>query len=285
MLTVPLTEQHICVNTLNWFYREAIPETPNDKPPVVLLHGLVAQSYSYREVLPRLAAAGFRAIALDWLGHGFSDKPARFEFDYKPQTFVTAFATVLQALEIRHCSLVIQGFLGTYGLLYALQNPDAIARLVILNTPLPPTATLPWKIRQFGLPFVGDMATQDPLLVDRTLEGGGPYQVGDDDLDIYRKPFLTTSASGRALMATVQNLNLKKVLPQLEAGFKTWDKPTLVAWGTSDRWLETETAQAFAKCLKDGEFTALAEVGHYAQEDWPEKVSDALLPFLRKLNV
>ena len=34
-----------------------------------------------------------------------------------------------------------------------------------------------------GWPFVGDMMTQDPLLVDRTLEGGGPYQVADDDLE------------------------------------------------------------------------------------------------------
>ncbi len=40
-------------------------------------------------------------------------------------------------------------------------------------------------MQQWGVPFVGDMLTQDPLLVDRTLEGGSKYRISDQDLDIY----------------------------------------------------------------------------------------------------
>ena len=50
-----------------------------------------------------------------------------------------------------------------------------------------------------GLPLAGEMMTQDPLLVDRTLEGGSRYVIAEEHLGVYRKPFLTASASGRSL--------------------------------------------------------------------------------------
>lgn len=280
-----LTEHHIQVDSLDWFYREASPVGKSDKPPVVLLHGIVAQSYSYRGVMAALADQGFRAIAPDWIGHGFSDKPEKRTFDYAPTTFLTGLTGFLDGLELNKFSLVVQGFLGSVGLLYALQHPERIERLAILNTPLAPTAKLPWKIRQLGLPLIGDMATQDPLLVDRILEGGGPYQVDDADLDIYRRPFLTTSASGRALMYTVRSLKLPEVTDKIQAGFKAWDHPTLVAWGMSDPWLSITDAKTFSESLEDGEFAELEQVGHYAQEDWADKVSETLSPFLRRMAV
>jgi pimeloyl-ACP methyl ester carboxylesterase len=137
-------------------------------------------------------------------------------------------------------------------------------------------------MKQLGLPLVGDMLTQDPLLVDRTLEGGGGYQVEDKDLDVYRRPFLKSSDAGRALLAVVKNLQLADALSEIEAGFAAWQQPTLVAWGVKDPWLPVEIAQNFVKPLQSAEFVALDEVGHYPQEDWHEKVNDALLTFLRR---
>ncbi|MEO0397760.1 MAG: hypothetical protein AAF243_17500 [Cyanobacteria bacterium P01_A01_bin.137] len=133
-----------------------------------------------------------------------------------------------------------------------------------------------------GWPLLGQVITQDPLLVDRTLEGGGPYEVDADELDVYRRPFLKSSDVGRALMWTVQSMNLPQVIKQIDQGFTDWPRPTLVAWGTSDPWLSAEAARGFAQGLTDGDYVELAEVGHYAQEDWAEKVSEAIVPFLRK---
>ncbi|HEY9874333.1 MAG TPA: alpha/beta fold hydrolase, partial [Candidatus Obscuribacterales bacterium] len=178
---------------------------PTDKPPVLLLHSFPSQSYSWRQVLPALAEQGFRAIAPDWPGFGFSTKPDKRDFAYTPDAFLTALADLVQALEVERFSLVVQGFLGAVGLHYALQHPDQIERLAIFNTPLSTVAKLPWKIQQMGLPLVGDMITQDPLLVDRLLEGGGPYQVADKDLDVYRRPFLKSSDAGRSLLFTLRN--------------------------------------------------------------------------------
>ncbi len=275
-------EKSIEVGSLNWFYREAAPDNTRNHPPILLLHGLPAQSYSWRGILPDLAEQGMRAIAPDWIGFGFSDNPDKRQFAYTPDAFIQAFDALLQALEIEHFSLVVQGFVGSVGLQYALRNCDRIHRLVILNTPLDATAKLPWKIKQLGLPFIGDVMTQDPLLVDRTLEGAGPYQVADKDLDIYRRPFLRSSAAGRALMATIQNLQLPTVTAEIEAGLKQWQQPTLLIWGESDPWLPVSMAQTALANLANGELATLSEVGHYAQEDWYEKVSEALVPFLSR---
>ncbi|MEM9906379.1 MAG: alpha/beta fold hydrolase [Cyanobacteria bacterium P01_D01_bin.44] len=285
MPPVKIEEHEIEAGGLRWFYREAVPNNDNGKPPVILLHGIVAQSYSWRDVLKALADRGFRGLAPDWIGHGFSAKPDKSKFAYTPDAFLEALTAWIDSLEIEKFSLVVQGFLGTVGLLYAAQNPDRIERLIILNTPLTPEAKMPLRMKMMGWPFVGDMMTQDPLLVDRTLEGGGPYQVADEDLDVYRRPFLKSSDVGRSLMWTIKRSRLAQVMPQLDQGFTGWARPTLIVWGVADKWLSVSLAETFAKGLSDVEFERLEEVGHYAQEDWSEKVSDAILPFLRKQTI
>ncbi|MGA1410452.1 MAG: alpha/beta fold hydrolase [Prochlorotrichaceae cyanobacterium] len=266
-----------------WFYRESEPLTPSpDRLPVILLHGIVAQSYSWRGVLPSLAEQGFRTIAPDWLGTGYSDKPDLFDFSYQPDALVQELGNFFEALGLEKVHLVAQGFLGSVGIQYALRNPDRIDRLAIVNAPINRNCRLPWKLKQMALPLVGDMATQDPLLVDRTLEGAGGYRVEDEDLDIYRRPFLKSSDAGRSLVATLRRLKVPQVTAEIEDGLKSWAKPLLLLWGDRDPWLPWEEIQAFAKTLPGAEFSALEEVGHYAQEDWHEKVSEALILFLKR---
>ncbi len=280
-----ITEEWVEVGKLHWFYREAAPLGRTDRLPVLLLHGLPSQSYGWREVLPALASQGFRAIAPDWIGFGFSAQPDRRDFSYTPDAFLQALSDFLNALQITKFSLVVQGFLGSVGLQFALRNPDQVDRIAILNAPITTTAKLPWKIRQLGLPLVGDVITQDPLLVDRTLEGGGGYRVEDKDLDVYRRPFLRSSDAGRSLLATVQNLQLQQSMAEIETGLRQWTGPVLVAWGDRDPWLPIGHAEQFAESLPNAEWVRLEEVGHYPQEDWHEKVSNALLTFLRRQPV
>jgi pimeloyl-ACP methyl ester carboxylesterase len=235
--------------------------------------------------MPDLAEKGLRAIAPDWIGFGFSAKPDRRDFAYTPDAFITALADFLKNLEIERFHLVVQGFLGSVGLQYALRHPEQIERLAILNTPVSSTAKVPWKIQQLGLPFIGDMLTQDPLLVDRTLEGGTRYPISDKDLDVYRKPFLKSSDAGRSLLATVKNLQLKPSMEEIESGFSNWTRPILLVWGIQDPWLPFSQAQQFVNTLKDVELVKLEEGGHYPQDHWSGKVSESLLPFLRRQSL
>ncbi|MGB3137343.1 MAG: alpha/beta fold hydrolase [Nodosilinea sp.] len=278
-----IAERTVSASGLTWFYREHIPIGTSSRLPVLLLHGLVSQSYSWRQVMPVLAQQGFRTIAPDWIGHGFSDKPDRRDFAYTSAAFADALGAFLDALELTQVHLVAQGFLGSVGIQYALQHPERVDRLVMINAPISRGAKLPWKIRQMGLPLAGDMITQDPLLVDRTLEGGGPYQIDDADLDVYRRPFLKSSDVGRALMTTVRQMAVDEVSEAIATGLPAWEHPTLALWGLSDPWLPVSLAETAVQSLPNGELQTLHEVGHYAQEDWAEKVSTVIDSFLRQL--
>ena len=284
-----IEEKYIEVKGLKWFYREAQPQLSNrnqtEQLPVLLLHGLPAQSYTWTEVMPDLAERGYRAIAPDWIGSGLSAKPDARDFPYTPDAFIDALGSFIAALEIEKFHLVIQGFLASVGVQYALRHPEQIARLAILNAPVTTDARLPWPIQQLGIPLVGEMMTQDPLLVDRTLEKGSGYAISDKDLDLYRRPFLNSSAAGRALFTTVRRLQLKTAMAEIEAGFSSWQHPTLIIWGQADPWLDFSQAQNLAKSIANSQLVPLEGVGHYPQEHWSQKVSDALLPFLRRQEV
>lgn len=277
-----ITEHKIKVGELEWFYRLAEPIGRSDLLPVVLLHGLPSHSYGWRKIMPALASQGTRAIAPDWIGYGLSAKPERREFAYTPDAFITALAEFVKVLELEQFSLVVQGFLGSVGLQYALRHSDQIASLAILNTPISTTAKLPWKMHQWGLPFAGDVLTQDPLLVDRTLEDGSRYQISESDLDVYRKPFLKSSSAGRSLMATVRNLEHQQSMAEIESGFQQWQKPILIVWGMRDPWLPLSMAQHFANSIKQAEIIQLEKVGHYPQEHYYEAILEDLLPFVRR---
>ncbi|MBW4441212.1 MAG: alpha/beta fold hydrolase [Plectolyngbya sp. WJT66-NPBG17] len=269
--------KRIEVGALNWFYREAEPMNQGDRTPVILLHGLVSQSYSWRNVLPALAEQGFRAIAPDWIGCGYSSMPDRRDFAYTPDAFVSEIEALIAEFGFEKVSIVAQGFLGSVGIQYALRHPEKVERLAIFNCPIAQTAKLPWTLKQMGIPLVGDMMTQNPLLVDRTLEGAGGYRIEDADLDVYRRPWLKTSDVGRSLLAIIRNLQLKEATAEIEAGLATWDHPLLIGWGMRDPWLSIDLVKS-----TKAERVELDEIGHYPQEDWHEKVSEILIPFLRR---
>ncbi|PSO82612.1 MAG: hydrolase [Cyanobacteria bacterium QS_4_48_99] len=276
-----VTEHSIKVESLRWFYREANPRGVEQPSPVLLLHGIPSQSYSWSDVMSNLAERGFRAIAPDWIGSGSSAKPDRREFAYTPEAYIDALAGFISALEMENFSLVVQGFLGSVGLQYAFRYPDQIECLAILNTPLSSAAKLPWKMRQWGIPLAGEMLTQDPLLVDRTLEGGSGYQISDRDLDVYRQPFLKSSDAGRSLLATIKNLELSQSMAELEMGWRDWKKPTLIIWGMEDPWLPFSEAENLASS-PNVELVKLEEAKHYPQKHWSQEVGDALTHFLRR---
>ncbi|UXE63058.1 MAG: alpha/beta fold hydrolase [Woronichinia naegeliana WA131] len=76
-----ITENTIAIADLNWFYREVSSESASqlaaERSPVVLLHGLPSQSLTWSSLLELLGEQGWRAIAPDWIGSGFSSKPER----------------------------------------------------------------------------------------------------------------------------------------------------------------------------------------------------------------
>jgi haloalkane dehalogenase len=277
-----LTEQTIAAGGHDWFYREITPDVPNGKPPVLFIHGILCHSYGWRILMETCAAAGYRAIAPDWLGFGRSAKPQPREFAYSPAAYEAALGDWITAMELEQFTLVAQGYLGSVGVQYACNHPEQIDRLVILNAPLTTSATVPWIMQRWTIPFVGDMLTQDPLLVDRTLEGGSGLVIEENELSFYRQPFLKSSQAGRALLMTAKKLNLSQAMGQLSQDLAQWRKPTQIIWGMADPWLDGEPVRQQLQKNPMVDWNAIAEAKHYPQEHWGQEIGQILLPFLNR---
>jgi pimeloyl-ACP methyl ester carboxylesterase len=277
---VVVTENQIEVGKWQWFYRRT--EIDSDKLPVVFLHGVPTHSYTWRGIMANLAEKGFNSIAPDWIGCGSSSKPNQRDFAYTPDAYVAALNELIAALKLAKFYLVVQGFLGSVGIQYALRNPSTVEKVVILNAPMTINAKLPWKMQQWAIPIVGDMLTQDPLQVDKTLEGGSGFVIEEKHLDIHRKPFLTTSAVGRSLMAIIKNLQLTKATTEITQGLKATTIPTLVLWGEGDPWLDVSEIETLAKSNSAIAIIKLAEAKHYPQEHWPKEISEEMVQFFRR---
>lgn len=113
-----------------------LDEGPSDGEVVLLLHGEPSWSYLYRRMIPVLAAAGLRAIAIDLVGFGRSDKPAD-RGDYTYQAHVDWTWAVIQTIGLDGITLVGQDWGGLIGLRLVGEHPDRFARVVAANTFLP----------------------------------------------------------------------------------------------------------------------------------------------------
>nr|GME16079.1 haloalkane dehalogenase [Ipomoea batatas] len=268
-----------------WFVRET-GSPGSRRGTIVFLHGAPTQSYSYRVVMSQLADYGFHCFAPDWIGFGFSDKPqSGYGFDYTEKEFHEQFDKLLGVLGIASpFFLVVQGFLvGSYGLTWALKNPSKISKLAILNSPLTPSSPVPGLFQQLRIPFLGEFTCQNAVMAERFIEAGSAYVLKLEKADVYRLPYLSSSGPGFALLDSAKRANFKDIQSQISSGFASgsWDKPILVAWGISDKYLPQSVAEEFQKGNPDSvELKLIEGAGHMPQEDWPEKVVDALRVFL-----
>src|SRR5215218_2774203 len=119
--------------TLRMAYYMAGPE---DGEPVLLLHGEPSWSYLYREVIPPLVAAGLRAVAVDLVGFGRSDKPAEPGDHSYARHVEWVRALVFDVLDLRDVTMVGHDWGGLIGLRLVAEHPDRFARAVASNTGL-----------------------------------------------------------------------------------------------------------------------------------------------------
>ncbi|XP_059456827.1 uncharacterized protein LOC132186783 [Corylus avellana] len=267
-----------------WFVRET-GSAETRRGTIVFLHGAPTQSYSYRVVMSQMSDVGFHCIAPDWIGFGFSDKPQPgYGFDYTEKEFHEAFDRLLDVLSVKSpFFLVVQGFLvGSYGLTWALKNTSKISKLAILNSPLTVSAPIPGLFQQLRIPLYGEFTCQNAIMAERFIEAGSPYVLKLEKADVYRLPYLASGGPGFALLEAARKVNFRDILSQIAAGFASgrWDKPVLLVWGISDKYLPQSVAEEFQKGNPTTIKLKLIEgAGHMPQEDWPEKVVDSLRVF------
>ncbi|CAI7904895.1 unnamed protein product, partial [Closterium sp. NIES-53] len=242
-------------------------------PLVVYLHGAPAQSWGFREVMQQMAEKGYRGIAPDWLGFGFSEKPQPgYYFAYTEDVYHQELDRLLETLNVTQpFYLVVHGYLvGSYGLTWALKNASRLKGLAILNTPLSASSPLPQIFQQLRLPFVGEFQCQNAVLAERFIEKGSPYSLELDNADVYRLPYLDSGEPGFSLLETARKANPKQMGERIQntLSASSWTVPTVIAWGKDDPYIPITEAQAIAKANSSSVTLRVLEgAGHTPQED------------------
>jgi haloalkane dehalogenase len=256
-----------------------------DGETVLMLHGEPSWSYLYRKMIPAFAAAGLRAVAIDFVGFGRSDKPVE-RADYTFARHVDWTRAVLDALELRDITLFCQDWGGLIGLRLVGEDPDRFARVVAANTFLP-TGDQP--IGEAWHRF-RDASQKIPVFdVARAVQSGCSTELSPEVAAAYAAPFPDESykAGVRQFPMLVPTTPDDPAAPANRAAWEVlsaYDKPFLTIFGADDRM--TLGAERLLQALIPGaagqDHVVLEGAGHFLQEDKGEVVGRLVVDFVEK---
>ncbi|MFI7448238.1 haloalkane dehalogenase [Nonomuraea sp. NPDC049714] len=244
---------------------------PADGEPVVLLHGEPSWSFLYRDVMRELAAAGLRAIAVDLVGFGRSDKPADVgDHSYAGHVEWTR-SLLYDALGLTGVTLVGQDWGGLIGLRLAAEHPDRVARIVAANTGLP-TGDIPMP--EVWHRFKDAVISAPALDIARFVQSGCVTELAPEVRAAYDAPFPdeTYKAGPRAMPPLVPATPDDPAAPANRAAWQiltTLDRPFLVAFSDSDP-ITGGMAPILRRSMRGAAGRAhpvINGAGHFLQED------------------
>lgn len=257
-------------------------------PPLLLVHGLMTTSYSWRYVLEELGAR-YTLYVPDLIGSGRSEKP---DASYHPDALAESIGETMRALGIWGAPIIGNSLGGYLAMRLALQSPDAMKCLINLHSPGVPTA------RMYALAgaqsIVPGFQTLLRWLVWRDPERWAHKNVHYFDETLksreehreYAAPLRTEEgvrAFGRMLTQTLHVSAMREFTRTLQT-LKRFPVPLLLIYSERDKMVPPIVGDRLHALLPDAQFVRLKDASHFAHVDAPEAFVQAVLPFLRKSN-
>lgn len=254
--------------------------------PVLMLHGNPTWSFLYRDVIKALSDS-CRCIAPDYPGFGFSDHPPGY--GYTPQEHAQWIRALIERLQLRRYVLVVQDWGGPIGFANAVERPNEISGMVILNTWCwPPGAGM----KLFSTLMGGRIGRYLQLERNYFARKLVPAGIARDERrtpavrKAYIDPFPTresrtgTWAFPHAIRSSAEWLHQIEVrLPQLRG------KPTEMVWAMKDIAFGNEHfIRRWQDYLPGAAVDRVADAKHYIQEDAPDRVVSAVRRVLAKVE-
>ena len=236
--------------------------------PVLFLHGEPTWSFLWRKVIPPVRDAGFRCIAPDLPGFGRSDKPVELDW-YTYDRHTDSMASLLEHLDLRDATIVVHDWGGIIGLRLAVEHPDRITQMVILDTGL---FTGHQKMNDAWMAFRNFVERTEDVPVGFLVRGACKRDPGDDVIAAYDAPY-PNAASKAGARAFPLLIPLSPDGPGAAAGQRTLDalrgdqRPKLVLWADSDPVLPLQTGERFAGALGTQVDHVIPDASHFLQED------------------
>jgi haloalkane dehalogenase len=236
--------------------------------PVIFFHGEPTWSFLWRKVIPPVRDAGFRCIAPDLAGFGRSDKPTDIDW-YSYDRHTEQMAALLEDLDVQDATVVVHDWGGPIGLRLAVEHPERIARIVILDTGL---FTGRQRMSDAWVAFHDFVERTEDLPIGFLVRGACKTDPGDEVIAAYDAPFPTAAskAGARAFPLMIPRT------PQDEgaaAGQRVQDalgkdeRPKLVLWADADPILPLSVGERFAAAVNGPPPVTIEQASHFLQED------------------
>ncbi len=278
--------QFIEINGLQVHYKEA----GQGDPAIILLHGFGASTFSWREVMQPLGELG-RVIAYDRPAFGLTERPMPGEWQgvnpYSPEGQIELLIGLMDRLGISQAILVGNSAGGTVAAAAALEHPDRVKGLVLVDAAIYAGGGAPRWIRPLlGTPWFDRMG---PWFT-RSLAGEqgnaflqaawhDPTRITPAVTEGYRKP-LQTANWDRALWELTKASRESGLAERLQE----FNLPVLVVSGDDDRIVPTSESIRLAEEIPNAELVIFPACGHVPQEECPQAFLDAVIPFIQTLR-
>ncbi|NWK97470.1 alpha/beta hydrolase [Sphingobium lactosutens] len=267
------TQAYVDAAGIRTRYIQAGPDTA---PTVIFLHGTGGHAEAFLRNLDA-HAAHFNVLLVDYLGHGWTDKPA---IDYEIPDYVKHLADFMDAVGVKSASLCGESMGGWIAAAFAIAHPARVDRL-ILNTMGGSTmnATVSQTVIDKTMAAVEDPAAHVRARLEWLM--ADPKVVTDDLVAcrqrIYAQPGM------RETMRKI--LCLQEPEPRLrnlmtEDNMSKISAPTLVVWTTKDPTASVEVGERIASWVPGAQFTVMADCGHWPQYEDPDTYNRLSVEFL-----
>ena len=251
--------------------------------PVLLLHGEPSWSFLYRKLITPLAGVA-RVVAPDYFGFGRSDKPTRVE-DYSYDFHYASIERLADELDLRAATVVVQDWGGPIGLRLAVERPERVGRLVILNTgigagraPSPEWLRFRAFMRRVG----------DEIVPGQLVRLSCVTELAEEVVEAYNAPFPTPESKAGVvafpeLVPTEADHPSAPRMLEVRAALERWEKPALVLFSDSDPIFSPAAAERLAARIPGaGPAEIVAGAGHFLQEEKGEEIAERIVRFLRE---
>lgn len=243
--------------------------------PLLLIHSVGQSLYTWRNVFNCLSEH-YRVIAIDLLGHGYSGRPAQFDYAIAEHSDVIRLFMDAKGIESAHFVGFSLGAL--YTLDFVVKNPERVGK-VVLCSPGGITSEMPLAVRMLQSALLGGIASR--LYSRRTLENMlsdcffDLTNINQDMLDNYYAT-IADSLSRKAIQLCVANFDEAEV----EKDLRTVESEVLILWGAEDKWHTPESSELYHAAIQNAQFSVVRNAGHLLHEEKAQRFTEAVLEYI-----
>ncbi|HEV8169525.1 MAG TPA: alpha/beta hydrolase [Pyrinomonadaceae bacterium] len=273
--------EHSCfidVDGVRVHYQEAGDE---HAPAMILIHGFASSTLVWSKVFLKLANAGYRVIALDMLGYGYSAKPRKGEYTIAGQAKLLV--RLLDRLSIPRAIFVGSSYGGAVAATCALDYPDRVEKLILVgavNNNRPLEFTL---MRLFGSRVFGDVVS--PLLIGsrrllrrrmKRVYDRHSWVLDERRVDARHLP-LRAAGTQRAIIRTVRAWDAERISRDAHL----IKQPTLLLWGENDLDIPLADGERLHAEIRGSRLIVFLNCGHIPHEEYPEAFTNVVTDFCK----